>query len=110
MAGRFEGKVVWVTGASSGIGAATARAFLGEGAKVIVSARRRERLEQLRDAAGGDANRVAVLPMDLGDAGSLGACVERANGAFGAVDVVVHNGAFRSGRVRWTRRWRWTGT
>ena len=46
---RFEGKVVIVTGASSGIGRSTARLFAMEGAKVVAAARRMKRLEDLRD-------------------------------------------------------------
>ena len=46
---RFEGKVVIVTGASSGIGRSTARLFAMEGAKVVAAARRLKRLEDLRD-------------------------------------------------------------
>ena len=63
---RFEGKVIIVTGASSGIGRATAKQFAMEGGKVVAAARRFERLEALRDevaAAGAPGCILPVKPM-----------------------------------------------
>lgn len=88
--GRFDGKVVWITGASSGIGEACARAFAREGAELVISARRREELERVAERSG--ARRVRVLPLDLAE---LGRSEERARAAVaeaGTVDVMVHNG------------------
>ena len=61
---RFRGKVVWVTGASSGIGEALALQLVGEGARVVVSARRAELLEKLQARCPRPED-VAVLPMDV---------------------------------------------
>ncbi len=59
----FAGKRVWVIGASSGIGEACAKALLPQGAKVALSSRRIERLNQI--ALNGDANQTLVIPLDV---------------------------------------------
>ena len=88
----FTGKVVWITGASSGIGEALARAFWSAGADLVLSARRREELERvsasLPSAAG---RRCLVLPMDVSDSASFPASVERVKQRFGRIDVLVNN-------------------
>jgi dehydrogenase/reductase SDR family member 7B len=81
---RFEGTSVWITGASSGIGAALAAAFAAEGAALILSGRRREALE----AIGGDA---LVLPFEATDWAALPGAVEAAWGWRGGVDILVNN-------------------
>jgi short-subunit dehydrogenase len=88
---RFDGKTVWITGASSGIGEACARAFAAEGAQLVLSARRREELEQVRSRCS-DPHRVRVLPLDLAE---LAHSIEKARAAVdeaGVVDVMLHNG------------------
>jgi short-subunit dehydrogenase len=86
---RFHGQTVWITGASAGIGAALARAFAAEGARLLLSARRLPELEAqaeaLRAAHPGSAPR--VLRVDMTDPASFPAAVEAA----GPVDVLVHN-------------------
>lgn len=84
---RFNGKNIWVTGASSGIGEAIAVAFSREGAKVILSARNVAELERVR-ASCDDPPRHVVLPLDLTDEASIRRAAEQA----GDVDVVVHSG------------------
>ncbi|MGV3619791.1 MAG: SDR family oxidoreductase [Archangium sp.] len=86
---RFENKVVWITGASSGIGAALAQAFAAEGARLVLSARRREELEAIAAKCGGEA---FVLPLDLSKADTLDGLTQQVFSRFGAVDVMVHNG------------------
>jgi short-subunit dehydrogenase len=81
---RFEGRVVWVTGASSGIGAALAKAFAGEGAALVLSGRRREALA----AIAGDT---FVLPFEATDWAALPAAAEAAWGWRGGVDILVNN-------------------
>jgi short-subunit dehydrogenase len=85
----LAGKTVWVTGASSGIGAALARRIAEKGATVVASARRRDRLEELRAACPGAF--VHVLPMDLADTGSLPAVARKAQELAGPIDVLVNN-------------------
>ncbi|PYQ50679.1 MAG: short chain dehydrogenase [Acidobacteria bacterium] len=83
---RFRDKVVWVTGASSGIGEAVAIAFSKEGARLVLSSRNAAELERVRRSCAGDGHR--VIPLDLTDPDSFPAAVERA----GHVDILVHSG------------------
>ncbi|BDP44010.1 oxidoreductase (plasmid) [Deinococcus aetherius] len=91
MSESIQGKVAVVTGASSGIGEATALALAGQGAKVVLTARRQERLEALagriRDA-GGEAE---VVVADASDEGQARGVIEHASQAFGGVDILVNN-------------------
>jgi len=86
---RFSGKVVWITGASDGIGAALARALAREGARLVLTARRREALEAI--AVSCAPAQVVVLPADLLDLDALPALAERAERAFGHLDLLVNN-------------------
>lgn len=79
--------VVAVTGASSGIGAATARLLLEAGARVTVQARRRERLDAIADKFGGD--NLLVVTGDVRDPGSATELVDRAVERFGQLDSIV---------------------
>jgi len=88
---KFTGKVVWITGASSGIGEALAYAFSAAGAKLLLSSRRTEELERVKKNCA-HPDQARVLPMDLMDIASFGARTAEAIGAFGQVDIMVHNG------------------
>ena len=91
------GGVALVTGASSGIGEAAARALAGRGFRVALAARRAQRLEELAKQiteAGGDA---LPVPCDLADAASTTALVQRVLQAFGRVDVLVNNAGYSPG-------------
>ena len=91
MAGKLEGKVALITGASAGIGRASAIALAREGASMVITARRQERLAELEAAveeAGGKA--VSVV----GDATSedvAQGCVEVALETFGRLDILINN-------------------
>ena len=84
----FAGKVVIVTGASSGVGEATARAFARIGARVVLAARRSEAIDALGRAIGGLA-----VPTDVTRLDDLATLVERAHAAYGRIDVLVNNAA-----------------
>jgi short-subunit dehydrogenase len=84
---RFENKVVWITGASSGIGEALAVAWSREGARLVLSARNERELERVRNACA-NPERHRVMPLDLTDTNAIHAAVNEA----GAVDVLVHSG------------------
>ena len=85
----FRGQTIWITGASSGIGEALAHAFAKRGARLVLSARRAERLEQLARTCG--APEVHVLPFDQSELPSLAGVAERALALAGPIDVMVHN-------------------
>lgn len=87
----IQGKVVAITGASSGIGEATARLLASRGARVVLGARRTDRLETLAadiKAAGGE---VAYRALDVTQREPVQAFVEHAVATFGRIDVLVNN-------------------
>jgi NADP-dependent 3-hydroxy acid dehydrogenase YdfG len=91
MAGKLDGKVALITGASAGIGEATAVALAREGAAVALGARRVDRLEALRDRIESDGGRAAAIEVDIGDESSARAFVEGARDQLGGVDILVNN-------------------
>jgi len=88
---RLEGQVAVVTGASSGIGEATARALAEEGAAVGLVGRRRERLEALATELQGLGTRTQVIQADLATKEGAQRCVDEAVAAQGRLDVLVNN-------------------
>ncbi|MBU6350180.1 MAG: SDR family oxidoreductase [Chloroflexi bacterium] len=91
-------KVVIITGASSGIGAATARALAREGCQLTLAARSTSRLEQLAEELG--RSRTLVVPTDLTDGAAVVSMVEQTVARFGRVDVLFANaGIYIPGQV-----------
>lgn len=87
----LAGKVIWITGASSGIGEELAYQLSRRGAKLILSARRESELERVRKAcASPDFHK--VLTLDLTDIDAMPTVVEQARQLFGRIDVLVNNG------------------
>ncbi len=90
----MEKPVALVTGASSGIGRATARALAAEGFRVAATARRRERLEQLAVEIGAAGGEAAVFAADLRRAEERAKLVEAVRRHWGRVDLLVNNAGF----------------
>lgn len=90
----FTGQVVFITGASSGIGAALAREFAREGADLALAARRIDRLEALADELRTRGRSVLVLPCDVTRDQDLKAAVASTVAELGRIDVVVANAGY----------------
>jgi uncharacterized protein len=91
---RFAGSAVFITGASSGIGAALSLEFAREGADVVLAARRRDRLESVAAGIGAIGRRAVVAPCDVTREGDLERAAAAGRAAFGKLDVVVANAGF----------------
>ena len=89
---KFKDKVIWITGASSGIGEALAYAFTREGAKTILSSNEPEELERVKQECirmGGDS---AVIEFDLLDTDGIKQAAKQAILQYGGIDVLINNG------------------
>lgn len=87
----LKDQVIWITGASSGIGEALAYEMSAQGAKLILSSRRIAELERVKNKCLHSAN-VYTFPLDLTDTTNLEAKVPAAIALFGHIDIMVHNG------------------
>lgn len=87
----LSGKTILITGASSGIGAAAARLFAGEGANLVLAARRKDRLEDLKAALPEAASRIRVFAGDVADPGFAESSVGAAMETFGRLDGAFNN-------------------
>lgn len=88
---RFRGKIIWLTGASSGIGEALAFAFAREGAVLVLSSRRADELERVRQGLARPEDHFC-LPLDLALSATFPALTAKILGKFGRVDILVNNG------------------
>jgi short-subunit dehydrogenase len=91
---RFEGQVVLITGASSGIGAALAREFARQGASLVLAARRLDRLEALRAELEQSGSAAQAVRCDVTVDGDVERAAAAARDRFGRLDVVVANAGF----------------
>ena len=89
--GALDGKVAAITGASSGIGEATALALAGAGAAVAIGARREDRLSSLASRIEADGGRALALPVDVADEDSARSFVTEAHSQLGGLDILVNN-------------------
>lgn len=92
--GRYDNKNVLVTGASSGIGKALALEFARQGANLIITARRKERLDDLAKEIEGMGRKALAVACDVTLDGDMERAVEETHEAFGLLDVVVANAGF----------------
>ncbi len=100
----LPGSVVFITGASSGIGEASARAFAREGCDLALAARRYEKLEVLAESLQRAHPGIRALPLrlDVSDHGQVRECVLACHDAFKRVDILFNNAGF--GRFDWIER------
>ena len=89
--GKLEGKTIWITGAGSGIGEATAHAMAKEGATIALTGRRKEPLDDVAHAIEKAGGKALVEPGDVMDKAMAPAVVERIIKATGRLDVLVNN-------------------
>jgi NAD(P)-dependent dehydrogenase (short-subunit alcohol dehydrogenase family) len=94
----LSGEVAIVTGASSGIGAATARKLALRGAAVVLAARRADLLEAQAEAIRSAGGQALAVPTDVADRAQLARLAQRAAATFGRVDILVNNAG-----ARWSR-------
>jgi 3-hydroxy acid dehydrogenase / malonic semialdehyde reductase len=96
--GKLEGKIVFITGASSGIGEATARAFAAEGARLLLAARRMGKLQELQpELAKGGAAGVHLLELDVRDRARVESSIAGLPREWQAIDVLVNNAGLSRG-------------
>ncbi len=94
---RFEGQVVWITGGGSGLGRGLALAFAKEGADVVVSGRRQDRLDEVVAAITALGRRGLAIAGDVNADGALANAVDQVVSHFGKLDVAVANAGFSAG-------------
>lgn len=90
----FQDQVIWITGASSGIGEALARAFARQGARVVLSARNEGELRRVVDecvATGARREQLLLLPLDVLHYEALPDALQRVLAAFGRIDMLINN-------------------
>ena len=93
----LAGTAALVTGASSGIGAATARRLAQDGACVALVARRRDRLQALADGIENAGGTALAVEADITDRTQAEAAIQQAAGQFGRLDILINN----AGRCSW---------
>ena len=93
MMGAFDGQIALVTGASRGIGAATAQALAARGAHVVLTARTAKDLETVEDAIFASGGSATIAPLDLTDGDSIGRLAVAVKERWGKLDILVLNAA-----------------
>lgn len=88
---KLDGKVALITGASAGIGRASARALAGEGARLVLTARRRERLEALKTEVEALGSEAVIVAGDAREEDTAITAIAAATGEFGRVDILINS-------------------
>jgi len=88
---KLDGKIAVITGASSGIGEATAEALAAEGASVVVAARREDRLSDLVERINGNGGKALPVECDVTDEEQAHGLIQKARDEYGRVDILVNN-------------------
>lgn len=88
----YDGKVIWITGASSGIGEALAKQLSAYNSRLIISSNRPDDLEKVKASLQREREDVYVLPFDLNEASTLPGKANEAEKAFGRIDILINNG------------------
>src|SRR5437868_13678016 len=91
MSDNIEGKVVVITGASSGLGEATARQLAAQGATVVLGARRIERIQSLADELTGNGGKALAVATDVTEREQVQRLVDAAVQTYGRIDVMINN-------------------
>ena len=91
MSKKLQGKIAIITGASAGIGQASARALAGEGASLVLTARRKERLEQLKKETEKAGSQAVIVGGDAREEDTAVRTVKAATDAFGRIDILLNN-------------------
>lgn len=91
MSDNIEGKIVVITGASSGLGEATARLLSARGASVVLGARRVERLQSLTEELNQNGGKALAVPTDVTDIEQVKRLVDTAVQTYGRIDVIINN-------------------
>ncbi len=94
MVKNFQDQIVFLTGASSGIGAALAREFVEQGAKLILTARRKENLKKIEEELNQHAERSIAISCDVTQEKELIEAVHQTKKKFGKIDIVIANAGF----------------
>lgn len=90
---KLTNKTIWITGASSGIGEQLAYQLAGKGNNLILSARRKEILEKVKQNCAESAwENIHILPLDLSEINSLDKAADKAINIYGKIDVLINNG------------------
>lgn len=88
----LQNKVIWITGASSGIGEALVYECAKQGAKIVLSARRENELQRVATAANLNTTNSLIIPFDLANTNQVNEHVQRIISTFGTIDILINNG------------------